>query len=82
MYIYLSVRQSKNYIDRYLAKVGKKKRTPVVVVLFVVVIKSTMAGLEPTLPKEFDSTKQGIRVKRSNHFATLPTMSAYQKRLI
>lgn len=64
-----------------LAKVRKKKRTPVVV-MGVIVIKSTMAGLEPTLPKEFDSTKQGIRVKRSNHFATLPTMSAHYKHLI
>lgn len=58
----------------YLAKFRKKEH--LWVVLFV--IKSTMAGLEPTLPKEFDSTKQGIRVKRSNHFATLPTMSVHQ----
>lgn len=59
----------------------EKKRTPVAVMVLVV-IKSTMAGLEPTLPKEFDSTKQGIRVKRSNHFATLPTMFAHHKHLI
>lgn len=32
---------------------------------------ATMAGLEPTLPKEFDSTKQLIRVKRSNHLGTV-----------
>lgn len=63
----------------YLAKFRKKKHL-LLVVLFV--IKSTMAGLEPTLPKEFDSTKQGIRVKRSNHFATLPTMSAHYKHSI
>lgn len=63
----------------YLAKFRKKEHLWLVV-LFV--IKSTMAGLEPTLPKEFDSTKQKIRVKRSNHFATLPTMSAPHKHLI
>lgn len=60
----------------------EKKRTPVVVMVLLTVIKSTMAGLEPTLPKEFDSTKQGIRVKRSNHFATLPTISGHHKNLI
>lgn len=34
---------------------------------------STTAGLEPAPPKGFDNVLYGnIRVKRSNHFATLP----------
>ena len=35
--------------------------------------RSTTAGLEPAPPKGFDNVLYGnIRVKRSNHFATLP----------